>query len=118
MIADTGAPAHEVNILNVVGRGFFWQDLLDTDVYGSGSVIANVKGVTPSTVNRLVRMGLLVPDLIEELMAGKQPTGWQSIGGSATESPASGANGQALCYGSWGLRTTGSGCLTMVTLAR
>ena len=73
LIADTGAPAHDVNILNVVGRGFFWQDLLDTGVYASGSDIAKVEGVTPSTVNRLVRMGLLAPDLIEELMAGKQP---------------------------------------------
>jgi hypothetical protein len=73
LITDTGAPAHDVNILNVVGRGFFWQDLLDTDVYYSGSDIAKVEGVTPSTVNRLVRMGLLAPDLIEELMAGKQP---------------------------------------------
>lgn len=72
-ITDTGAPAHDVNILNVVGRGFFWQDLLDTGVYASGSDIAKVEGVTPSTVNRLVRMGLLAPDLIEELMAGKQP---------------------------------------------
>jgi hypothetical protein len=73
LITDTGAPAHDVNILNVVGRGFFWQDLLDTGVYASGSDIAKVESVTPSTVNRLVRMGLLAPDLIEELMAGKQP---------------------------------------------
>jgi len=73
LITDTGAPAHDVNILNVVGRGFFWQDLLDTGVCASGSDIAKVEDVTPSTVNRLVRMGLLAPDLIEELMAGKQP---------------------------------------------
>lgn len=62
-----------MNILNVVGRGFFWQELLDTGVYASGSDIAKVEGVTPSTVNRLTRMGLLAPDLIEELMAGRQP---------------------------------------------
>jgi hypothetical protein len=73
LIADSGAPVHDVNILNVIGRGFYWQDLLDTGVYASGSDIAKVEGVTPSTVNRLVRMGLLAPDLIEELMAGKQP---------------------------------------------
>ena len=73
LIADSGAPVHDVNILNVVGRGFFWQELLDTGVYANGSDIAKVEGVTPSTVNRLVRMGLLAPDLIEELMAGKQP---------------------------------------------
>ena len=73
LIADSGTPVHDVNILNVVGRGFYWQDLLDTGVYVSGSDIAKVEGVTPSTVNRLVRMGLLAPDLIEELMAGKQP---------------------------------------------
>lgn len=75
LITNTGAPAHDVNILNVVARGFFWQDLLDTGVYASGSDIAKVEGVTPSTVNRLVRMGLLAPDLVEELMAGAQPRG-------------------------------------------
>lgn len=75
LITNTGAPAHDVNILNVVARGFFWQDLLDNGVYASGSDIAKVEGVTPSTVNRLVRMGLLAPDLIEELMAGAQPRG-------------------------------------------
>ena len=75
LITNTGAPAHDVNILNVVARGFFWQDLLDTGVYASGSDIAKVEGVTPSTVNRLVRMGLLAPDLIEELMAGTHPRG-------------------------------------------
>jgi hypothetical protein len=73
LIADTGAPVHDVNILNVVGRGLFWQELLDTGVYASGSDIAKVEGVTPSTVNRLVRMGLLAPDLVEEFIAGKQP---------------------------------------------
>lgn len=73
LIADTGAPVHDVNILNVVGRGLFWQALLDTGVYASGSDIAKVEGVTPSTVNRLVRMGLLAPDLVEEFIAGKQP---------------------------------------------
>lgn len=75
LIADTGAPVHDVNILNVVGRGLFWQELLDTGVYASGSDIAKVEGVTPSTVNRLVRMGLLAPDLVEEFIAGKQPRG-------------------------------------------
>ncbi len=73
LIPDNGVPVHDVNILNVVGRGFFWQELVDTGVYASGSDIAKVEGVTPSTVNRLVRMGLLAPDLIEELMAGRQP---------------------------------------------
>ena len=49
LITNTGAPAHDVNILNVVARGFFWQDLLDNGMYASGSDIAKVEGVTPQS---------------------------------------------------------------------
>ena len=37
------------------------------------SAIARAEGLDPSTVNELLRLTLLAPDIIEELMAGRQP---------------------------------------------
>ena len=39
----------------------------------SGSAIARREGLHPSVVNELLRLTLLAPDLIEQLMAGGQP---------------------------------------------
>ena len=36
-------------------------------------VIARAEGLDPSTVNELLRLTLLAPDIIEQLMAGRQP---------------------------------------------
>ena len=39
----------------------------------SGSAIARAEGLHPSTVNELLRLTLLAPDIIDQLMAGRQP---------------------------------------------
>ena len=40
---------------------------------GIGSAIARAEGLDPSTVNELLRLTLLAPDIIAQLMAGRQP---------------------------------------------
>lgn len=39
----------------------------------SGSAIARAEGLHHSTVNELLRLTLLAPDIIEMLLAGRQP---------------------------------------------
>jgi hypothetical protein len=39
----------------------------------SGSAIARAEGLHHSVVNELLRLTLLTPDIIEQLIAGKQP---------------------------------------------
>jgi hypothetical protein len=56
-----------------LGRAYYWQHLLDTGVMTSGSAIARAEGLHRSVVNELLRLTLLAPDLIEQLMAGRQP---------------------------------------------
>ena len=56
-----------------LGRAFYWQSLLDIGAMASGSAIARAEGLDPSTVNELLRLTLLAPDIIEHLMAGRQP---------------------------------------------
>ena len=72
-LAATAAPAHDPTFLEGLGRAFYWQHVLDTGVMNSGSAIARREGLHPSVVNELLRLTLLAPDLIEQLMAGRQP---------------------------------------------
>ncbi len=72
-LAVTDAPAHDTTFLVGLGRAFYWQNLLDTGVMKSGSEIARHEGRHNSTVNELLRLTLLAPDIIEQLMAGRQP---------------------------------------------
>lgn len=72
-LAATDAAAHDPTFLVGLGRAFYWQHLLDTGAMKSGSEIARAEGLHPSTVNELLRLTLLAPDIIERLMAGRQP---------------------------------------------
>lgn len=67
------APAHDTKFLEGLGRAFYWQQLMDTGAMKSGSDIARQEGLHPSTVNELLRLTLLAPGIIEQLMVGRQP---------------------------------------------
>lgn len=66
-------PAHDVTLLEGVARGFYWQHLVDSGAIKSGSDIARAEGLHHSVPNELMRLTLLAPDIIEMLMAGRQP---------------------------------------------
>jgi hypothetical protein len=72
-LAATGTPAHDTTFLEGLSRAFYWQHLIDTGVMKSGSSIARAEGLHHSVVNELLRLTLLAPDIIEQLMAGRQP---------------------------------------------
>ncbi len=55
------------------GWAFYWQQLLDDGVVGSGSEIAQREGLHHSTVNELLRLRLLEPAIIQSILAGQQP---------------------------------------------
>lgn len=60
-------------VLVALTRAFYWQQLLDDGVVGSGSEIAQREGLHHSTVNELQRPTLLEPAIIQAVLAGKQP---------------------------------------------
>ena len=64
---------HDVTLLEGLARGFYWQHLVDTGAMQSGSGVARAEGLDPSVPNELMRLTLLAPDIIEILMAGRQP---------------------------------------------
>lgn len=66
-------PSCDTTLLIALGRAFHWQLLLDTGIAASGTEIARREGLHPSTVNELLRLSLLAPNLVETLLAGRQP---------------------------------------------
>jgi len=60
-------------LLVALTRAFYWQRLLDDGVVGSGSKIAQREGLHHSTVNKLLRLTLLEPAIIQSILTGQQP---------------------------------------------
>ncbi len=57
-------------LLVALTRAFYWQQLLDDGAVGSGSEIAQREGLHHSTVNELLRLTLLEPSIIQNILAG------------------------------------------------
>ncbi|ASJ23858.1 site-specific recombinase resolvase [Laribacter hongkongensis] len=72
-VADDDRDVHDVTLIDGLARALYWQHLLDTGAMKSGSAIARAEKLHPSVVNELLRLTLLAPDIIERMMAGKQP---------------------------------------------
>jgi len=47
--------------------------MLDEGTYRSAGELAEAEGVTRSFVNRLLRLTLLAPDIVEDILDGRQP---------------------------------------------
>lgn len=60
-------------MLVALTRAFYWLQLLDDGVVGSGSEIAQREGLHRSTVNEQLRLTLLEPVIIRSILAGQQP---------------------------------------------
>jgi hypothetical protein len=64
---------HDLPLQVALTRAFYWQQLLDDGVVASGSDIAKREDLHHSTVNELLRLTLLDPEIIRVILAGKQP---------------------------------------------
>ncbi len=64
-------------MLKAIARAFRWREMLENGAYGTIAEIATAESINESYVGRVLRLTLLVPDLIETILAGRQPTGLQ-----------------------------------------
>lgn len=62
-------------LLKALARGFRWQRMLREGDYQTLEEIADAENINPSYVSRLLRMTLLAPDIVEAILAGRQPDG-------------------------------------------
>ncbi len=60
-------------LLQGLARAFYWQRLLDSGEVRSGTGIAQLEGLNPSTVNELLRITLLDPLLVQRILEGNHP---------------------------------------------
>ena len=67
------AAVHDQPLLTALSRAFYWQQLLDDGVVETGSEIAKREGLHHSTVNELLRLTLLEPDIVKAIYAAQQP---------------------------------------------
>jgi hypothetical protein len=75
----TAAPAPRTRVdsalLKALARGFRWRKLLETGDFSTIEEIAEAENINPSYVSRVLRMTLLVPEIVEAILAGRQPEG-------------------------------------------
>ena len=60
-------------MIRAVVRAHRWRRLLEEGKYKSNAELAEAESLTRSFVNRLLRLTLLAPDIIEAVLDGRQP---------------------------------------------
>lgn len=81
-------PEQDRPLLKALGRGIYWQQLIDNGTVTSGTEIAEREGIHRSTVNDLLRLALLAPTSSGRLrrtaapggVAGGHPAGQGALG--------------------------------------
>jgi hypothetical protein len=62
-------------LLKTLARGFRWRKLLETGDFSTIGDIAKAEKINSSYVSRVLRMTLLAPEIVEAVLAGRQPEG-------------------------------------------
>lgn len=62
-------------LVKAIARGFRWRKLIEQGVFESVDEIAAKEKIDRSYVSRLLRITLLAPDIVEMVLAGRQPRG-------------------------------------------
>src|SRR5918993_4777638 len=57
-------------LVKALARAWRWQKLLERGVHGSVTEIAEAEKISKSYVNRILRLALLAPDTVEEILGG------------------------------------------------
>jgi hypothetical protein len=68
-------PSPDEALIRAVVRAHRWKRLLEQGKYRSTAELAEAEGLTRSFVNRLLRLTLLAPDIVEAILDGRQPKG-------------------------------------------
>jgi hypothetical protein len=75
---DAWAPAKpDETLIRALARAHRWKRLLEERKYRSAGELAEAEGVTRSFVNRLLRLTLLAPKIVEAILEGRQSRAMQ-----------------------------------------
>jgi hypothetical protein len=73
------APSRRIDnaMVKAVARAFRWREMLENGTHATIAEIAAGEKINESYVGRVLRLTLLAPDLVEAILAGRQPAGLQ-----------------------------------------
>jgi hypothetical protein len=69
-LALRSKPQPDNTLVKALARAWRWQKLLDEGVYASVSEIGDAENISKSYVSRILRLALLAPDIVDEILAG------------------------------------------------
>ena len=64
-------------MVKAIARAFRWRELLENGSYTTIREIATAEKINESYVGRVLRLTLLAPDIVEAILAGRQPADLQ-----------------------------------------
>ena len=68
------APRVDGALVKAVVRAHRWRHMLESGEYSSSAELAKAEKVNDSYVSRILRLTLIAPDIIEAILAGRQPS--------------------------------------------
>lgn len=68
-----GNGGHDLPMIKMLGKAFYWQRLLDDGRYPTANDLARSLKLEPGWVAEVLRLTTLAPDIIESVLEGHQP---------------------------------------------
>jgi hypothetical protein len=68
-----GNGGHDLPMIKMLGKAFYWQRLLDEGRYPTANDLARSLKLEPGWVAEVLRLTTLAPDIIELVLEGRQP---------------------------------------------
>ena len=72
-MTDPGRPRIDNTMVKAIARAFRWRKLMETGVYGTVEEIAAAEKINSSYVSRVLRLTLLEPTIVEDILDGRHP---------------------------------------------
>jgi DNA invertase Pin-like site-specific DNA recombinase len=69
------APELNPALIDALAKGWRWRGLLLSGAYANSSELAEAEGLTQTALHRFIRLAYLAPDLIREILEGRQRPG-------------------------------------------
>src|SRR5262249_55564037 len=66
------APQVDETLVKAIARAFGWQKMLESGRYATIKEIAKAERINASYVSRVLRLTLLAPTLVEDIVAGRE----------------------------------------------
>src|SRR6185295_551831 len=68
------APRVDSALVKAVVRSHRWRQMIESGKYASSAELAKAEKVNDSYLSRILRLTLIAPDIIEAILAGRQPS--------------------------------------------